>query len=59
MKSPRISANATPPTKERDQGSIRSSGINKIASDMTPANSGVKQVVAKNTYGLITPTQKS
>lgn len=59
MREPKMSANATPPTRERDQGSIRGSGINKIAKDMRPANADVEQVVMKNRYGLISPTQKS
>lgn len=59
MREPKMPAGATKPTMERDQGSIRGSGINKIAKDMKPANSGVDQVVMKNRYGLPMPTQKS
>ena len=51
MKEPKISANATKPTMERDQGSIRGSGINK---GMQKAE--IPQVIAHNTYGK--PTQK-
>lgn len=59
MKQPKMPANSTRPTMERDQGSIRGSGINNIAEGMRPANADVDQVVARNKYGLITPTQKS
>lgn len=43
----------TPPTRERDQGSIKGSGINKPM-----VKESVNQVVARNKYGNITPTQK-
>lgn len=56
MKQPKMSANATKPTMERDQGGIRGSGVNKIAADMRPPE--VPQVVMRNTYGKPTQTQK-
>lgn len=49
MKKP--NSKSTPATKERDQGSIKGSGINKPM-----VKESVPQVVARNTYGL--PTQK-
>lgn len=59
MRTPKPSPADSRPTMERNQGSIGGTGVNKIARDMTPANSKVEQVVMKNRYGLITPTQKS
>ena len=56
MKEPRTPRGATKPTMERDQGSIRGSGVNKIATDMKPPE--VPQVVARNVYGRPTQTQK-
>lgn len=50
MKAPKMSK-ATPPTRERDQGSIRGSGVNKPM-----VKESIPQVVAVNRYGL--PTQK-
>lgn len=51
MKKPE--SKTTPPTKERDQGSIKGSGINKPM-----VKEPIPQVVAKNTYGRPTQTQK-
>jgi hypothetical protein len=51
MKSPSPGPNSTKPTMERDQGSIRGSGINK---GMQKAD--IPQIKAVNTYGR--PTQK-
>ncbi len=56
MREPKITAGATRPTMERDQGRIKGSGINKIATDMKPAE--VEQVVMKNRYGKPTQDQK-
>lgn len=52
MKQPKMS-NATPPTKERDQGSIRGSGINEPMVKET-----IPQVKPGVTYGKPTQTQK-
>lgn len=53
MREPKMPANATPPTRERDQGSIRGSGVNKPM-----VKEDVPQVVMRNTYGKPTQTQK-
>lgn len=43
-----------PPIRERDQGSIKGSGINKPM-----VKESIPQRVARNTYGQPTPTQKT
>jgi hypothetical protein len=53
MREPKISANATKPTMERDQGHIKGSGINKGM-----VKGEIPQVIAHNTYGRPTQTQK-
>jgi len=46
-------SNTTKPTMERSQGSIKGSGINKGMK-----KESIPQVVARNTYGRPTQTQK-
>ena len=53
MREPKMPGGATKPTMERDQGSIKGSGINKPM-----VKEEIPQVVAKNTYGKPTQTQK-
>ena len=53
MKKPTPKTDPSKGTKERDQGSIKGSGINKGM-----VKESIPQVVARNTYGRPSQTQK-